>query len=83
MFPYGCPSTMRRNGLRAAGLKLTSMSIRSNCVDLGEPVDARTEGALRRVTSVPVFDDLFVSLDAAALEVVRVNGEFEFDIVLR
>ena len=50
MFSYVCPSAMRRNGLLTvtAGLKLTSISTRSDCVDLGELVNARTEGAPSR-----------------------------------
>ena len=56
------------------------MSIPSDPADLGEPVDARTEGALLLVMSVPACDDPLVSADAAALEVVRVKGESVFDI---
>ena len=58
------------------------MSMPSDWVDLGEPVDARTEGALLLVMWVPACDDPLVSVDAATLEVVRVNGESVFDIVL-
>ena len=58
------------------------MSMLSDWVDLGEPVDARTEGALLLIMSVPARDNPLVSADAAALEVVRVNGESVFDIVL-
>ena len=59
------------------------MSMPSDWADLGEPVDARTEGALLLVMSVPACDDPLVSVDAAALEVVRVNGESVFGIVLK
>ena len=79
--PYGCPSVTRGNGRRTAGLYLTSMSISSDTADLGEPVDARMEGALLLVMSVPACDDPLVSADAAALEVVRVKGESVFDIL--
>ena len=79
--PYGCPSVIRGNGRRTAGLYLTSTSRSSVPADLGELVNARVEGALLRVVSVPACDDPLVSADAAALEVVRVKGESVFDIL--
>ena len=81
MFPYSCPSVIRGNVLRTAGLYLTSMSMPSDWADLGKPVNACTEGALLLVMSVPACDDPLVSVDAAALEVVRVKGESVFDIL--
>ena len=49
--------------------------------DLGEAVEARADGALLRVMSVPACDDPLVSAEAVALEVVRVKGESMFDIL--
>ena len=48
--------------------------------DLGEAVEARADGALLRVMSVPACDEPLVSADAEALERERVSGESVFDI---
>ena len=48
--------------------------------DLGEAVEARMDGALLRVMSVPACDEPLVSTDAEALERTRVSGESVVDI---
>ena len=48
--------------------------------DLGEAVEARADGALLRVMSVPACDEPLVSTDAEALERERVSGESVVDI---
>ena len=44
-------------------------------------MEARADGALLRVMSVPACDEPLVSADAEALERVRVSGESVFDIL--
>ena len=43
-------------------------------------MEARTDGALLRVMSVPACDEPLVSTDAEALERERVSGESVVDI---
>ena len=66
--------------LLTAGWKFTSTSMSPDVPDLGEAVEARMDGALLRVTSVPARDEPLVSSDAVALEKVRVIGESVVDI---
>ena len=66
--------------LFTAGWKFTSTSKSPDVPDLGEAVEARMDGALLRVTSVPARDEPLVSPDAEALERVRVIGESVVDI---
>ena len=66
--------------LLTAGWKFTSTSMSPDVPDLGEAVEARMDGALLRVTSVPARDEPLVSSDAVALEKVRVIGESDVDI---
>ena len=44
-------------------------------------MEARADGALLRVMSVPACDEPFVSANIEALERVRVSGESVFDIL--
>ena len=54
--------------LFTVGWNVTSTSKSPDVPDLGEAVEARTDGALLRVTSVPACDEPLVSSDAVALE---------------